>query len=263
MISIETRREKAIAVVATAAEAALQYFRDVESLHIEKKGVQDLVSNADRQVELLIREQLQAAFAEDGIVGEEHEDIASRSGYTWIIDPIDGTANFVRGMPGWCVVLACVSDDEPVIGVVQDPVAQETYVAVKGQGASRNGMALQVSASQSLDNGSTGVGYSIRTEPRHTLDALQGLMDAGGVFYRNGSGALMLCYVAAARLIGYCEPHMNSWDCVAGLLMISEAGGEVYPYAMSEMLGSGACIIAGGPGVYPKLYALCKDAYQL
>lgn len=263
MNAIETRRDKAIAVVASAAEAALQYFRDVESLHIEQKGVQDLVSNADRNVEMIIREQLLAAFADDGIVGEEHEDIASRSGYTWIIDPIDGTANFVRGMPGWCVVLACVSEDESVIGVVQDPVAEETFVAVKGQGASRNGIALRVSASQSLDDGSTGVGYSIRTDPRHTLDALQGLMDAGGVFYRNGSGALMLCYVAAARLIGYCEPHMNSWDCVAGLLMISEAGGEVYPYAMSEMLNSGACIVAGGPGIYPKLYTLCKEAYQL
>ncbi|MFK7891069.1 MAG: inositol monophosphatase [Granulosicoccus sp.] len=257
------RRDAAIRIANDAAELALKFFRDVSALHIEQKGVQDLVSNADTTVETRIRDELQAAFPDDGIVGEEHGRKASQSGYTWVIDPIDGTANFVRGCPGWCVVLACVKDDEAVLGVIRDPVADEIFIALKGEGATLNGNRLQVSDSKSLDDGSTGVGHSSRINPEHTLGALAGLMNAGGVFYRNASGALMLSYVAAGRLIAYCEPHMYSWDCVAALLLINEAGGDVYPYDMQDMLASGGCVITAGPNVYPQLHAICEEAFEL
>lgn len=257
----KARLDKAIAVVDDAAKTALDFFHNIESLNIEQKGVQDLVSNADTTVEMEIRSALNKAFPDDGIIGEEHDNTASSSGFTWIIDPIDGTANFVRGMPGWCVVLACVKDDEAIIGVIRDAVADETFIAVKGQGATLNGEKLNVSASRSLDDGSTGVGYSNRTDPQLTINALTSLLHAGGVFYRNASGALMLCYVAAGRLIGYCEPHMNAWDCVAALLIIEEAGGLIYPYTMSTMLESGFRIVTAGPNIYPQLLAICDEAY--
>lgn len=257
------RQSRALDIVDAAAAMALAFFRDIDALHIEEKGAQDLVSNADRSVETYIRNKLNESFPEDGIIGEEHANTPSASGYTWIIDPIDGTANFVHGMPGWCVVLACVKDDQAIIGIIRDAVADETFMAARAQGATLNGRTIKASASKSLNDGSTGVGYSIRVDSKKTLSALAQLMNAGGVFYRNASGALMLSYVASGRLIGYCEPHMNSWDCVAGLLMIEEAGGVIYPYAMPAMLDSGAVIIAGGQQVYPQLEQICEMAFEL
>ena len=257
-----TRRDKGLEIVRDAAITAERYFRDIDKLVIEKKGKQDLVSDADRNVETQIRHALQSAFAQDGVIGEEHGRIPSGSGYTWVIDPIDGTSSFVSGIPGWCVVLACVYDGAVVLGVIIDPIAKETYLSVKGQGVTLNGNALSVSSSTSLDEGSIAVGYSSRTSVQSTLDVLRDIMNAGGIYYRCGSGALMLCYVAAGRLIGYCEPHMYAWDCIAALHMIEEAGGVVGPFDMQQMLEQGGRVVTACPGVYPQLLALCESAYE-
>jgi len=114
-LNIETRLQFAKALAREAGEKAAGYFRSVGDLVIESKGVQDMVSNADLEVETFVRARLVDAFPEDGIVGEEHENVATRSGYIWVIDPIDGTANFVAGIPAWCVILACVHDDQTKI----------------------------------------------------------------------------------------------------------------------------------------------------
>ncbi|MEE9333063.1 MAG: inositol monophosphatase family protein [Granulosicoccaceae bacterium] len=258
--ALQQRHDTALEIVQHASVTAHNYFRDIDKLVIEQKGKQDLVSDADKGVELQIRAALQENFPGDGIIGEEHGRIASESGYTWVIDPIDGTTSFVSGMPGWCVVLACVKSDETVLGIIIDPIAQETYIGIKSEGATINGRTLQVSKSQSFADGSTAVGYSMRAGIDPTLQALKAIMDAGGVFYRCGSGALMLCYVAAGRLVGYCEPHMNAWDCIAALLIISEAGGELDPFDMSTMLDEGGSVITACPGVYPELLKICKQA---
>jgi len=106
------RQSKAVEIAKEAGELALNHFRDISKLEISEKGAQDLVSNADLEVELFVRDRLQEAFPDDGIIGEEHAPKASQSGWTWVIDPIDGTANFVRGIPQWCVILACVHADQ-------------------------------------------------------------------------------------------------------------------------------------------------------
>lgn len=260
---IASRREHALSIVQSASQSALDFFRDIGSLSIEQKGLQDLVSNADKSVELQIRAALASAFPDDGIVGEEHDNVPSSSGFTWIIDPIDGTANFVRGIPGWCVVLACVAEDQTVLGVICDAVAEETYVAVRGEGATLNGKSLKVSTSVALDDGSVGVGLSNRSDPQMTINALESLINADGVFYRNASGALMLAYVAAGRLIGYCEPHMNSWDCMAALLMIEEAGGKMMPFDRDDPMNNGTRVITACPGVFDDLVAMCEKAYNV
>lgn len=261
-MEIFQRRDVALPIVLAAADTALRFFRDIDSLKIEQKGFQDLVSDADRGVEQDIRNALQEALPQDGIIGEEHGIKESQSGYTWVIDPIDGTANFVRGTPGWCVVLACVKDDQTVLGIIKDPVADETWIAVRGSGVTLNERAIRVSTSSGLDNGSTGVGISHRVPMELTLKALGAIVADGGIFYRNASGALMLAYVASGRLIGYCETHMNSWDCIAGLLMIEEAGGQVEAFDMSTMLAEGNRVIAACPGVYDQLYGHCVSAYS-
>lgn len=256
-----TRRDKGLEIVRAAAITAVNYFRDIDKLVIEAKGKQDLVSDADKGVELQIKEALQIAFPEDGIIGEEHGRIESRSGYTWVIDPIDGTSSFVAGMPGWCVVLACVHDGVSVLGIIIDPIADETYVAVKGEGATLNDRTLSVSSSTSLADGSTAVGYSTRIPTQSTITVITEIIEAGGIYFRCGSGALMLCYVAAGRLIGYCEPHMYAWDCIAALRIIEEAGGVVEQYDMQQMLASGGRVVTACPGVSDQLLDICNRAY--
>lgn len=262
MSELDQRMQFALDVGAAAAKIANTHFAAIESLTIEKKGRQDLVSNADREVEQYIRRQLTEKYAADGIVGEEYDNLDSASGYTWVIDPIDGTASFVVGRPGWCVVIACVKDGKTVLGVVIDPIAGETFRAVAGQGAYLNDRVIKVSGSQSLDDGTVGTGYCNRFPARLVLDLLQRLLEEdNGVFYQNASGALMLVYVACGRLIGYTEAHMFPWDCMAALLIIEEAGGIVQSRDQQRMLRDGERVVAACPGVYARLAELSDDAF--
>lgn len=257
----EKRAAFARETVDTAAARALAFFRDGDALTIDVKGRQDWVSNADRDVETMIRENIGERFPEDGIVGEEHGIVESRSGFTWIIDPIDGTTSFVNGIPGWCVVLACVDAAGTVIGVIRDPVADETWEALAGGGARLNGRPASVSTADSVAGGSIAVGHNLRVPPAQTLALLTALLNEGGMFFRCGSGALMLCYVASGRLIGYCEPHMNAWDCMAALLIIEEAGGHVRPFDPRTMIERGGRVVAAGPALYPHLLAMTEAAF--
>jgi len=145
MPDLEKRLESAKRIAEAAAQTALQHFTDHDSLRIERKGAQDWVSNADRDVELQIRTALNEQFPDDSIIGEEHDNQNGSSPYTWVIDPIDGTTSFVNAMPGWCVVIACVIRTETVIGVIVDPIARETYCACKGGVSRMNDKPIRVS----------------------------------------------------------------------------------------------------------------------
>lgn len=261
-MDFQDRHQTALTAANRGAQLALTHFRAIDSLVIEEKGHQDLVSNADREVESLIREYLGDVYPDDGIVGEEFENKPSDSGFTWVIDPIDGTASFVRGRPGWCVVIAGVYSDETVVAVVQDAVADEVFDAVKGGGARLNGNAISPSTSVSLADGATGVGFSNRFPSHLCVQLIAALVDQHqGVFYQNGSGALMLVYVASGRLVGYAEPHMNPWDCMAALLIIKEAGGRVQSVDQATMMKHGERVVAGCSGVFDQLAQLTDDIY--
>jgi myo-inositol-1(or 4)-monophosphatase len=259
---IEQRLNFAVDLARRAGDLGLSFFRVLGDLKIESKGHQDLVSNADREVELFIRAALQEAFPDDGIVGEEHELVEGSSKYVWIIDPIDGTANFVRGVPAWCVVIALTTDGVAMAGVVHEPSHGETFSAGRGGGAFLNGKPIQVSSATSLTEGSVGTGFSNRVDARNVAVLIEKLLAEGGVFFRNASGALMLAYVAAGRLLGYCEEHMNSWDCLAGLLLVEEAGGVIEPPDPATAVHKGTMVIAGGRGVFDQLRGLCEHAFN-
>jgi myo-inositol-1(or 4)-monophosphatase len=245
-----------------AGELGMQFFREIEKLTIESKGHQDLVSNGDREVELFVRAAIAKRYPHDGIVGEEHAPVTGSSGYQWIIDPIDGTANFVRGIPAWAVVIACVHEGSTVVGVVQEPCSGETFSARRGGGAFVNGRPIRATSATSLTQGSVGVGCSNRSEARHVLPLIEMLLAAGGLFFRNASGALMLAYVGAGRLLGYAEEHMNAWDCLAAMLIIEEAGGIVEQPDPSRMVQHGMRVLAGGPGVYDAIRGIALDAFS-
>lgn len=253
--TLDARLQTACDIAREAGALALDYFRDLGSLTIERKGVQDEVSEADRAVEELIRQRLAENFPGEGILGEEGglagSAVASMQGPEglWVVDPIDGTACFVVGIPVWCVSIAWVVEGQPTIGVIYDPNADEIFAARHGGGAVLNGKPLQLNDSGLLTDGSVGVGYSTRRPPEDTLRFLEPLLAAGGMFQRNGSGALMLAYVAAGRLLGYYEPHINSWDCLAAICVVNEAGGWTNDFLADDGLTAGNPIAAAAPGV--------------
>ncbi len=253
--TLDARLEAACEIAREAGALALNYFRDLGSLTVERKGVQDEVSEADRAVEELIRQRLEENFPGEDILGEEggFADSAAASAQgpegLWVVDPIDGTACFIVGIPVWCVSIAWVVEGAPTIGVVYDPNADEMFAARRGGGAVLNDHPLRLGGGGVLTDGSVGVGYSTRCRPEDTLRFLESLLAAGGMFQRNGSGALMLAYVAAGRLLGYYEPHINSWDCLAAICLVDEAGGWTNDFLAGEGLTKGNPVAAAAPGV--------------
>ena len=228
---------------------------------IDRKGHQDYVSQADRNVERSVRAALAEAFPQDAIVGEEAAPSAGTSGFTWVIDPIDGTTNFINGIPQWCVIVACVHDGRTEIGVVHDPVHDEMCHARRGGGAFCNDRPIRCSVGTTLGDGSLGIGYSGRTAPATLRRLIDGLLAAGGVFWRNGSGGLSLAYVAQGRLLGYCEAHMNGWDYLAGQLIVAEAGGRVEQTDADRAIAAGGRVVVAAPGVFDAVLALAEVAY--
>ncbi|MEM1073628.1 MAG: inositol monophosphatase [Pseudomonadota bacterium] len=254
------RRNSAEAFARAGGALALSYFRDVADLAVEDKGPQDFVTEADKAVEALIREKIEASFPGDGIVGEEHAPKPSLSGYTWVIDPIDGTANFISSIPAWTVVLAVVSQDEIGVGVIFDPVHDALFLAGKGEGAFLNGVPL-VCAPAKITRGNIGVGHTKHLAPERAALVVERILASGGVFYRNASGALTLAYVAAGRLIGHIEAHMNAWDCLAGQLLVAEAGGQIETQSANDMIAHGGRVVAGASGVFEVLVEIADEAF--
>lgn len=252
---LDARFALAQTIARNAGAVALDYFNRRETLVIEtKRDAQDVVSIADREVENLIRAGVADIHPEDGFLGEEYGLAAGTSGYTWVVDPIDGTSPFVNGMPNWCVSIAVLFDSKPVIGVIFAPCFDELYAAATGKGAVLNGRVLQLDPSRTIRNAVTGIGANNHVTPAFVGKMVETLMEAGGNFIRNGSGALMLAYVAAGRLVGYYEPYMHAWDCLAGYCLVSEAGGWHHPFPVDgEQLTRGSPVLAAAPGAVDDL----------
>jgi myo-inositol-1(or 4)-monophosphatase len=257
---LDERFAFATELIAEAGSLAASYFADIESLNVTSKGPQDVVSQADVNTELLIRERLASRFPGDAFFGEETgpHGVEGAAGI-WVVDPIDGTQPFTLGLPTWCVSIAFIQGAVMEIGLVFSPAASELFAAQRGRGATLNGRPISVSKAISLREGMVGVGYSTRTDPEDLLTTMSRLLHQGGMFQRNGSGALTLCYVACGRLIGYVESHINSWDCLAALLLITEAGGEINEFLAGDALHDGNLVVAGPPALYGQLAALLPE----
>ena len=257
----EEKIEFSISLCQSAGLLARDYFTHRDQLRVDEKGPHDWVSEADRKVESFIREKIADAWPDDRIVGEEHGAAAGANGFTWVIDPIDGTTNFLNGIPTWTIVLAGVAEGKTQFGVVHDPIYGETFSALRGSGAKLNGQTVHVAEGKSLDEGTVGLGYSNRISPENVTSIVNALVVRGTMFNRNASGALSLAYVAAGRLLGYVEEHMNAWDCLAGQLLVTEAGGVVEDQNADEMIREGGRVIAGAPQVFGELKSIAIPAW--
>lgn len=261
-MDLASRLDELERICVTAGQLALRYFENRDDLVIDRKGHQDFVSQADREVEALTRRLLEEAFPDDGIVGEEDAPKPGTSGFTWVIDPIDGTTNFINGIPAWTVVIAGVSDGKTRLGVIHDPCHDETYVACAGAGAMLNGKPLSIDDDRTLSEGTVAIGYSRRVADEGIVRLVAALMNEGAMFFRNASGALSLAYVASGRVLGYSEEHMNAWDCLAGQLIVAEAGGVVEVQDAESMILDGGRVVVGTPAVFDRLLEISRQAFS-
>ena len=251
---IDDRFSFAQSLIREAGSVALRYYRDVGSLDVRLKGPQDHFSEADVNTERLIRDAIAARFPGDAFVGEESGGAEVEGGAgVWVVDPIDGTQPFLLELPTWCVSIAFVADADVQIGLVFNPATGELYAARRGAGAMLNGDPIQVPDARTLADGLTTVGCSPRTRPGDIGGIMERLLTAGGMFHRTGSGALSLCYVAAGRMIGYVEMHINAWDCLAAILIVREAGGRVSPFIELHGVTGGGRLVAGSPRAFDAL----------
>ncbi|MBA8794152.1 myo-inositol-1(or 4)-monophosphatase [Friedmanniella endophytica] len=248
-------------LITEAGALALSYAERVGSLDVSLKGPQDLVSEADVAVEKLIKERLAAAYPDDGFLGEETGAAALEdTDHVWVVDPIDGTQPFTLGFPTWCVSIGVVSRGRLAFGLVNAPAAGELFVGGHGVPATLNDRPIRVRDADRLTDGLTYLGHSSRAAPEYVVPVLDRLLRGGGMFVRNGSGALGLCDVAAGRLVGLVESHMNSYDCLGGIAVVQAAGGRVNDYLVGDALTRGNWIVAGPPGLYDTLVEVLGDA---
>ncbi|MGV6852935.1 MAG: inositol monophosphatase family protein [bacterium] len=243
-----------------AGKLLLKYAQHLQSLIIEEKKPGELVSEADKEAEKIIIQIISSSFPDHAIVAEESGKKAGND-YCWIIDPLDGTTNFLHAVPQWSISIALAYKDEIILGVVYDPNLDELFVAQKNKGATLNDKPIHVSKRSSLHNSLIGTGTPYR-DLRFVdqyLQIMKQIIHSGSAGIRRpGSAALDFAWLACGRYDGFWELALAPWDIAAGALMITEAGGKITDLnGGTEYLSSGN-IIAGNPHIHPLLCHLIQ-----
>ena len=226
-----------------------------DHLHrIEHKGAVDLVTEIDRMAEKLIVTMIRNAFPSHQIVAEEGGLEKKESDYIWYVDPLDGTTNYAHGYPHYSVSIALQHREEIVRGFVLDPIRDELFSAAEGRGAFLNGKKIRTSAAATLEECllATGFPYELDRRP-HALSLVGRVLGRVQGVRRDGSAALNLAYTAAGRLDGYWETTLKPWDCAAGFLLVTEAGGVVSDLGGGDFDIRKPGLVAGNPRIHPKL----------
>ena len=245
-----------------AALGVLRDFREVSQLQVSKKGPADFVTSADKRADEVLREELSRTRPDYGFLTEEGEAIeGTDSEHCWIIDPIDGTLNFLHSLPSFAISVALTYRDDVVCGVTYDPVLDEIFYAEKGKGAYLNDKRMRVSARVSMEEAliaAASSGFARPERERYFREADAVSSKAAGL-RSSGCASLNLAYVAAGRFDGYWERHLQAWDIAAGIVLLREAGGIVSePDGGDKMLESGA-ILAANPGLHRLLAGVLRE----
>ncbi|GAW36032.1 inositol-1-monophosphatase [Roseovarius sp. A-2] len=234
-----------------AGRALAKDFREVENLQVSMKGAGDFVSRADIAAEKILKTELMGARPTYGWLAEEGgEEPGQDPTRRWIVDPLDGTTNFLHGLPHWAVSIALEHKGEVVAGVIYDPSKDEAFFAEKGTGAWMNEGRLRVSGRHKMIEAifATGLPFGGRADLPDTLQDLARLLPSCAGVRRWGSAALDMAYVAAGRYDGFWERRLNAWDLAAGVIIVREAGGFIEPLSKGgDILGDGAVICANEP----------------
>ena len=221
-----------------------------EEFDIETKAHNDFVSNIDKTAEAIIIDQIRETFPDHAIIGEESGTQSGSSEYTWIIDPLDGTLNFLQGIPHFAVSIGIMKGRHYEHGVVYDPVRGEEFVASRGSGAQLNGKRIRVSTRSKLEDCVLATGLPPGRVDSHLDEFMEGLKTLTGTcrgIRRAGSAALDLAYVAAGRTDGFWQMGLRQWDIAAGIVLVREAGGFVSDLQGGESFSTTGDIIAANP----------------
>jgi len=219
------------------------------------KGRQDYLTATDGAVEQLVRDAIEQRFPGDAVLGEEGGGSVDGT-RLWIVDPIDGTANFARQIPHYCLSLGLLVDGQLEAGAIYEPNQDELFIAQRGKGAWLNGQRMQVSTVSEITAATVEIGWSTRIPVQTYLDMAGRAAHAGCAVRRSGSGALGLAYVAAGRIEAYAEAHINSWDVAGALLLITEAGGHVNDFWAPGGIAKGNPILASNAALAGQMQAM-------
>lgn len=251
-----------------AREASLQITRAFDRpdlVKIEEKGHNDFVTNVDRDVERTIVSALHETYPDHSITGEERINniIVEGAEYEWIIDPIDGTMNFLRQIPHFCISIACLHKGKFEHGIILDPMRQEEFVTSRGRGCELNGKKVRVSVKEVLDGAVIGTGGQMKGETAQAQKEAYGhLLGEQVTIRQSGSACLELAYVAAGRLDALWMRGLSPWDMAAGALMVVESGGLVGDFAGGANHMQTGNIVAGTPKVFKSLVPVVKRCFS-
>lgn len=249
----------AITLATQAGDFLAQGIDEARTEVSTKSSITDMVSEMDRAAEALIVDGLRAHRPDDAILGEEGASAEGTSGLRWVIDPLDGTTNYLYGIPAWSVSIGLEADGSPLAGVVRDPSRDDTFSAIAGQGSWRNGIRLRPRAVPTLECALIGTGFGYDSERRAAQAALlPAVLPAVRDIRRFGSAALDLCWVGAGELDGYFESGLAPWDMAAGGLVATEAGAWMGTVDASAFLPE--IVVAAPPGLAEPLIALLRAA---
>lgn len=263
------RRSPLVNVMARAAEKAARGlkrdFGEVENLQISRKGPADFVSTADMQAQRILREELGNARPEFGFLMEEADNAADTSGKKerWIVDPLDGTTNFLHGLPHWAISIAAERDGEIIAGLIHNPISNDMFWAEKGLGAYNNNQRLRVSARSDFAECllATGIPFKGSRKPAGPfVKHLEAVMPHVAGVRRFGSAALDLAYVAAGRYDGFWENGLMPWDMAAGIIIVKEAGGFVSPLEPKQDPMKTGALVASNGAIHDNLVKILRGA---
>jgi myo-inositol-1(or 4)-monophosphatase len=249
----------------SAVEAALaggevleRRFREPAALRVETKGRHDYVTEVDREAEAAVVGALRRLHPAHGILAEEGSSAPARGGWRWIVDPLDGTTNFIHGVATFAVSVALEGPEGLVAGVVHDPMRAETFHAARGQGAKLNGVPIRCGAPASLDAALIATGFPFREMSRLPayLAAFEKFVRGTSGLRRAGSASLDLAYTACGRYDGFWEIGLSPWDIAAGALLVVEAGGRVCDAGGGRRFLEQGSIVASGPTIHDAMVAI-------
>jgi len=256
-------------VIAVASEAALKAGKILReniggTRQITYKGDINLVTEMDMRSEREVVRILRAAFPDHGIVAEEGTDIRNGSGFTWIIDPLDGTTNYAHGYPCFSVSIALEQEGTIMAGVVYDPMREELFSAQKGQGAFLNEKKISVSVTDTLLKSllATGFPYDRKVSEKNNMNYFRDLLMASQEVRRDGSAALDLCSVASGRFDGFWELKLKPWDVAAGSLVVTEAGGMVTDLSGKKVDLHAEEILASNGRIHQQMVKIFQEAAE-
>lgn len=254
---------QALLTIAVRAARKAGDFISREANHIssvESKSRHDYVTNVDKAAEQLIIETISNAYPEHSFLGEE-SGLSGESDFQWVIDPIDGTSNFIRKIPHWAISIACKHKGRTQIGVVYDPSKEELFTAVKGRGAQFDNKKMRVSNTKGLEHSMLATGFPFRNEQKleEYLAVFAKLFPHCSDMRRAGSAALDLAYVAAGRLDGFWEYGLSPWDTAAGALLVEESGGMVSDMQGDPNYENKGSVLAANPKAFREMLKIINQ----